>query len=248
MDQGNEPAMLDIILFDLDDTLYSTTEFALRARRWAVRSMIENGLQADEEEAFQELSEVVAEFSSNYEHHFERLIDRMGHGRLGGHNPAVIVAAGIVAYHRTKQAEMEVLPDAGELLDHLRPLGTRLGIVSAGLQVKQAEKLIRLRILPYFDPKAIFFSDQMGVSKPNPKIYLKACAAVGVDPARAMYIGDRPGHDIAPARAIGMRTVLYRGAGGKYAEEEPDVPAHHDIRDMRELIPILSQEYGIGAT
>ena len=248
MQQADEPAMLDIILFDLDDTLYSTTEFALRARRWAVRAMIEKGLQADEEEAFQELSEVVTEFSSNYEHHFERLIDRMGHARLGGHNPAVIVAAGIVAYHRTKQAEMEVLPDVRECLDELQTLGTRLGIVSAGLQVKQAEKLIRLRILPYFDPKAIFFSDQMGVSKPNPKIYQKACAALGVPPSRAMYVGDRPSHDTTPARQVGLRTVLYRGAGGKYAEERPDVPPHHDIRDMRELIPILREEYVLGAT
>ena len=151
------------------------------------------------------------------------------------------------AYHRTKQAEMEVLPDARELLDALRRVEMRLGIISAGLQVKQAEKLIRLRVLPYFDPKAIFFSDQMGVSKPNPKIYLKALAALGVEPSRAMYVGDRPGHDIAPAHQIGMRTVLYRGAGGKYAEEAPAVPADHDVRDMRDMIPILRDRYGVGA-
>ena len=241
-------AKLDVILFDVDDTLYSTTEFALKARRWAVRAMIEKGFKADEEEAFQELSEVVAEFSSNYEHHFERLIDRMGHERLDGRNPAVIVAAGIAAYHRTKQVEMEVLPDARKLLEYLRQAGMRLGVVSAGLQFKQAEKLIRLRVLPYFDPTAIFFSDQMGVSKPNPKIYRKACRAIGVEPDRAMYIGDRASHDAAPAREVGMKTVLYRGAGGKYSTEEPDVPPHHDLRDLTELIPILETEYGIGGS
>ena len=47
------PSKLDVIFFDLDDTLYSTTEFATRARRWAVRAMIEKGLEAEEDEAVQ---------------------------------------------------------------------------------------------------------------------------------------------------------------------------------------------------
>ena len=237
---------LDVVLFDVDDTLYSTTEFARRARRNAVRAMIEVGFDATEEEALQELSEVVAEFSSNYEHHFERLIDRMGRERLAGSNPAVVTAAGIVAYHRTKQTEMEVLPDARALLDALRYARVRTGVISAGLQVKQAEKLIRLRVLDYLDPRAIFFSDQMGVSKPNPKIFQKACEALGVEPARAMYVGDRASHDVAPAAAVGMRTVLYRGAGGKYRAEAPEVGPDHDLTDLRDLIPVLREEYGLG--
>lgn len=241
---GSSP-LLDVVLFDVDDTLYSTTEFAEKARRWAVRAMIEKGLDADEEEAYQELNEVVAEFSSNYEHHLERLLDRLGPERLRGHNPAVLVAAGVVAYHRTKQAEMEVLPDARAFLEALRHGGVTCGVVSAGLQVKQAEKLIRLRVLPFLEPRAIFFSDQMGVSKPNPKIYAKACAALGVPATRAMYVGDRPSHDVEPAAAIGMKTVLYRGAGGKYANDVAAVPPDHDVRDLREMIPVLRERYGL---
>ncbi len=237
--------LLDVVLFDVDDTLYSTTEFAEKARRWAVRAMIEKGLDIGEDEAYQELTEVVQEFSSNYEHHLDRLLDRLGPARLSGRNPAILVAAGVVAYHRTKQAEMEALPDARALLEALRRAGVACGVVSAGLQVKQAEKLIRLRLLPLLEPRAIFFSDQMGVSKPNPKIYAKACAALGVAPARAMYVGDRPSHDVVPAARIGMRTVLYRGAGGKYARETPEVPPDHDVTDLRALIPVLRTRYAL---
>ena len=50
------------------------------------------------------------------------------------------------------------------------------GILTPGLQVKQAEKLVRLGVLPWLDPGAIFFSDQMGVSKPNPKIYAEGAS------------------------------------------------------------------------
>jgi len=139
-----------------------------------------------------------------------------------------------------------VLPDALALLDALQAAHVRTGVLSDGLRVKQAEKLIRLDVLGRFDPEAIFFSDQLGVSKPNPKIFTKACAALDVDPARVLYVGDRDTHDVAPAAAAGLRTVLYRGAGGKYVEAEPRCTPDHDVTDLRELIPVLRERYGLG--
>jgi putative hydrolase of the HAD superfamily len=235
--------LLDVVFFDLDDTLYSTTEFATRARRNAVRGMIAAGLATHEEAAVQELNEVVAEFASNYDQHLDRLLDRLGPEACGPHNPAVLIAAGVVAYHRTKEQDMRILPDARALLEALSAAEVRMGVISAGLQVKQAEKLLRLGVLPHLDPRAIFFSDQMGVSKPNPKLYAKACAALGVAPRRALYVGDRPSHDIVPARSVGLRTALYHGAGGKYRQEEG--PADHVVDDLRDLLPILRDVYGV---
>lgn len=237
--------LLDVVLLDVDDTLYSTTAFARKARVNAVRAMIDAGLDVAPDLAVQELAEVVAEFQSNYHHHFDRLLDRLGRQRLGLRNPAVVIAAGVVAYHHTKETEMQALPDARALLDALTAGGVRVGVVSDGLQVKQAEKLIRLRVLDHLDPGAIFFSDQLGVSKPNPKIFQKACEALNVKPARALYIGDRATHDVAPAAAVGLRTVLYRGAGGKYVLDACPVTPDHDVDDLRELIPILKETYGL---
>lgn len=231
------------MLFDLDDTLYSTTAFSLTARRNAVHAMTASGLDLEEDLVLRELTEVVAEFRSNYQSHFDRLLDRLGRGHLGVHNPAVVIAAGVVAYHRTKETDMEVLPDARALLDTLRGAGVRTGVLSDGLQVKQAEKLIRLDVLHDFDPSAIFFSDQLGISKPNPKIFGKACESLGVDPGRVLYIGDRATHDVAPAAAAGLKTVLYRGAGGKYVEARPACTPDHDVQDLRELVPVLRETY-----
>jgi putative hydrolase of the HAD superfamily len=235
--------LLDVVLFDLDDTLYSTTEFSHGARRGAVRAMIAAGLVAEEATCLQELHEVVAEFSSNYEQHFDRLLDRLGPTAVGSTNPAILIAAGVVAYHDAKQRGLRILPDAKALLEALRRAGVRTGVVSAGLQVKQAEKLIRLGVVEYLDPAAIFFSDQLGVSKPNPKIYAKACAALGVEPSRALYVGDRPASDVVPARQAGLRTVWYRGSGGKYCDQPGHEPADHEIADLRALLPILRETY-----
>lgn len=237
--------LLDLVFFDIDDTLYSTTAFSDSARRNAVAAMIRAGLDVALEVGITELSEVVAEFSSNYPDHFARLLDRLGREARHGHNPAVLVAAGVVAYHRTKERSMRMLDDARALLERLHAARLRLGVISAGLQVKQAEKLIRLDALPYFDPSAIFFSDQLGVSKPNPKIFTKACEAARVPPGRCLYVGDRPGHDVRPARSAGLRTVLYTGAGGRHAQDACDVTADHRLSDLRELVPILAETYGM---
>lgn len=237
--------LLDVVLFDVDDTLYSTTAFAERARHQAVEAMVDAGLDLDPMLVRRELREVVGEFRSNYGNHFDRLLDRLGRAHIGNRNPAVVIAAGVVAYHRTRESDMEVLPDARALLDALRVAGIRTGVLSDGLQVKQAEKLVRLDVLPYFDPASIFFSDQLGISKPNPKIFTKACEALGVDPGRVLYIGDRDTHDVTPAAAAGLRTVLYRGAGGKYVETEPTCTPDHDVSDLRELIPVLRERYAL---
>ncbi|MCC7136891.1 MAG: HAD-IA family hydrolase [Planctomycetes bacterium] len=236
---------LDVVLFDIDDTLYSTTAFAHDARRAAVAAMIHHGLQVSEEEGNRELAEVVAEFTSNYDEHLDRLLDRLGPTRWGGRNPAVLIAAGVVAYHQTKERHLRPLPDAIVLLRSLHQAGVRTGIVSAGLRVKQAEKLVRLGVLPWLDPGAIFFSDQMGVSKPNPKIYAKACEALRVPPARTMYVGDRPETDVAPARAVGLRTVHYRGAHGRYSDSPARPPADHEVELLTDLKPVLRESYGL---
>ena len=70
------PAMpLDAILFDIDDTLFSTTVFADKARRAAIDAMVRCGLRADRSEALRELDEVITEFSSNYSGHLDKVRD-----------------------------------------------------------------------------------------------------------------------------------------------------------------------------
>ena len=236
---------LDALLFDVDDTLYSTTAFSLVARRRSIQAMIAAGLRVTEEEGFAELMEVVAEFSSNYSHHFERLLDRLGPTSYAGRNPAMLVAAGIVAYHGTKWEGMRLLADVAETLEQLHAAGIRMGVLSAGLQLKQAEKLVRLGAAHYFDPLAIFFTDQLGISKPNPKLFTKACEAMELAPERGLYIGDRLEHDVMPANSIGLRTVLYGGAHGKYGGTNEAAPADHALMDMRDLIPILRDHYAL---
>lgn len=235
---------LKAILFDIDDTLFSTTEFARRARTNAVRAMIQAGLDLPEEVVLKELDEVLTEFSSNYEHHFDKLLYRLRPGALARINPALLVAAGVAAYHDTKFRELAPFDDVFPLLADLKRAGVRLGVITHGWTVKQAEKLVRLGLVPYLDPKAIFISDQIGISKPNPKLYLTALRDLGLLPGEVMYVGDSPEHDIAPPKSIGMITVWARRAA-KHTLEGTSILPDHTVSSFEELRRILREQYDV---
>jgi putative hydrolase of the HAD superfamily len=235
---------LDAIFFDIDDTLFSTSVFAEKARSSAIDAMIGAGLKADRAVAMRELHEVIAEFSSNYSGHFDKVLDRLGPEAAAGHNRAVIVAAGVVAYHETKWREFEVHRDVFEVLQWLASTSVLRGIISSGITIKQAEKLVRLGILQFLTPSAIFFTDQVGFSKPNPKLYRRVLQRLELSPKRCLYVGDNPSHDIDPCNFEGWRTARIR-RGGRHAGEEGSTKATHEIRDFHELQAILQSDYGV---
>ena len=234
---------LRAVFFDIDDTLYSTSTFAARARRRAVEALVTTGIDVPVEDAVRELDEVVREFTSNYGHHYDKLVLRLSKSLRPGVHPAVVVAAGVIAYHRTKD-ELAPFPDALGILDALRGTGLILGVISNGLTVKQAEKLIRLDLHRFLSPGALFISEEIGVAKPHPKIFLLACESVGVDPAEALYVGDNPEKDVDPAHEAGLMTCLRRGKG-KHGRSRGRQKADFVVEDLRDLLPRLEERFGI---
>lgn len=235
---------LDAIFFDIDDTLFSTTVFADKARRNAVDAMIRAGLRADRRDAMRELEDVIAEFSSNYGGHFDKVLDRLGPDSHAGHNRAVIVAAGVVGYHGTKESDLKVYDDVYSTLRWLSSKDLTRGIISAGITIKQAEKLCRLDVLEFVTPSAIFFTDQVGFSKPNPKLYRRVLQTLDLKPERCLYVGDNPTHDIDPTNRDGWTTARIRRSG-RYAHIDGETEATYEIRDFMELRRILESEHGL---
>lgn len=137
---------LSAIFFDIDDTLYSTTEFAVQARRNSVNAMIRAGLRMDPEECLRELNEVIGEFSSNYEQHFDKLLLRIPQKCYDGINPGILIASAVVAYHDTKVQQLVPFPNVPEVLERLSQTNLILGVITDGRDIKQAEKLVRLRV------------------------------------------------------------------------------------------------------
>lgn len=235
---------LRAIFFDIDDTLFSTSTFAERAREASVDAMLAMGVRCERGVILKELTEVVQEFSSNYEHHFDKLLSRLPLEATIGLNVPLVVAAGVVAYHETKFRELCAYDDVTEVLRVLAKTDLVLGVISNGLTLKQFEKLIRMQVHRYINPSAIFISDNVGVAKPNPKLYRRALDRVGVAPNEAMYVGDHPVNDVDAASEAGMITVWNRREGkhlGASGRSAPD----HVIFNFWDLLELVQDRMGM---
>jgi len=81
------------------------------------------------------------------------------------------------------------------------------------------------------------YSSEIDWTKPHPEAFLAAMAAVGVsEPARCVFVGDRPWDDIYGAKSVGMRAVLVPHSDvPTFADAEPDAV----IGSLSELLPLI---------
>jgi HAD superfamily hydrolase (TIGR01509 family) len=121
-------------------------------------------------------------------------------------------------------------PAAVPLLDALRQDGLRVGLCSnAPYRVPSLHaQLAHVGLNAHLD--TVTFSAEVGWRKPSPRMFAAASAALGTDAAGTVMVGDSETHDIAGARAFGMRTVLLRRSGGDApSEADAVVPALADV-------------------
>jgi putative hydrolase of the HAD superfamily len=85
---------------------------------------------------------------------------------------------------------------------------------------------------------ASVFSSEVGVRKPDPRIFREALSRLGTDPAETVFVGDRLYDDVNGAQAVGMRAVLTRQFR---AEEDPQFRPDAVIDHLRELGTVLSR-------
>ncbi|MGV7210881.1 HAD family hydrolase [Oxalobacteraceae bacterium A2-2] len=84
-------------------------------------------------------------------------------------------------------------------------------------------------------------SARHGKAKPDPSIFLAACAALGVAPADAVYVGDDLQLDVVGAQGAGLRAVWINRAGSQ-AHLEQDVRPDAICGSFTELLSWLQRE------
>jgi putative hydrolase of the HAD superfamily len=106
--------------------------------------------------------------------------------------------------YRKKHLFLE--PGALELLDGLKAQGMKLGIITNGFAETHHEKIALLGLTDRMD--AIFIADEVGMVKPDVRLFRHACDVMATTPERAAMVGDRYERDCAGALAVGMFAVL----------------------------------------
>ncbi|MBA5689604.1 HAD family hydrolase [Rugamonas apoptosis] len=93
----------------------------------------------------------------------------------------------------------------------------RLGTITNG-----NADLAQIGLAHHFE--ATLAAPQFGRAKPDPSIFLAGCAALGVAPEAAVYVGDDLKLDVIGAQRAGMRAVWLNRNGGRAHEELGIVP------------------------
>ena len=97
------------------------------------------------------------------------------------------------------------LEGVGAAVEQLRDSGMRVGVVSNS-DGSVRGSLGTAGLLDLFE--FVIDSHEVGVSKPNPKIFQTALDRMDLEPSKAWYVGDSVFHDVNGARAAGLSRAL----------------------------------------
>jgi len=108
----------------------------------------------------------------------------------------------------------------------------RVGIISNGHLEQQLYKLKKMGIKDYFE--IVIAAGEVGVAKPNIKIFQIACERAKIDPEVCYYIGDDLNEDIISCKKINMKGIWANRAGDDI--KIPGVTVIHSLNKLKILI------------
>ncbi|MBS7662510.1 HAD family hydrolase [Pseudomonas lalucatii] len=227
---------IELITFDLDDTLWDVTpvmqdaEAALRnwlclhAPRlgalpvdhlWAIRARL---LQAE----------------PMLKHRLSELRRRILLNALEGagypHDEAQALAECGFQVFLAARHQVELFAEVHPTLETLAER-FQLGVITNG-----NADVRRLGLADYF--QFALCAEELGVGKPDPKPFREALARAGVAAEHAVHVGDHPSDDIAGAQAAGLRAIWFNPQGKAW---EAQAPADAEIRSLAELPALLER-------
>lgn len=198
-------------LFDLDDTLFDHRHCAREAL--AIVRASHEGLSGIEAPALEALHAGILEVL-----HLEVLAGRMDLDaarverfarlvREAGGDPDTGLATRMAAIYRQGYVDARrQVAGAEALLAALRP-HARIVVVSNNLLNEQRAKMRHCGLEPLVD--LLVVSEEVGISKPDPAIFVEALARAGCTPDEAVMVGDSWRNDVEGARAAGIRPVWF---------------------------------------
>lgn len=123
------------------------------------------------------------------------------------------------------------------LLDYLKNNGYKLAVASSTNKQGVERNLKDAGVFEYFN--AVVGGDMVTKSKPEPEIYLKACAAIGAEPAEAIALEDSR-NGLLSAHRAGMKVIMVPDLWE--ADEEVRSFLWNMCKDLEEVKEFLKQQ------
>lgn len=221
--------MIRAIIFDLDNTLVDFMSMKRLAVGAAVDAMIDAGLELDRAAAESDIMAIYDREGIEY----QRVFDDFLSGRLGKIDHKIL-ASGIVAYRRAREAALVLYPHVTVTLMELLKAGLKLAVVSDAPRREAWLRLCSLNLHHLFDVVVTF--EDTSERKPSAAPFRRALAQLGVEPEEALMVGDWPERDMVGATKAGIRTAFAR-YGDTFGTMESG--ADYELEDIHDLIEVV---------
>jgi HAD superfamily hydrolase (TIGR01509 family) len=146
------------------------------------------------------------------------------------------------AFHRAYRANAETtqpFPGTLETLRELKGLGVKIGIATSKARARMDLEGERTGINALVD--AAVTGDDVTHAKPDPEAVAEAIKALGVEPGRALYVGDGP-NDIIAGRGAGA--VVVGVTFGFHPDEMRAERPDHVIDEPAQLLDLVRERAG----
>lgn len=228
---------IQLITFDLDDTLWDVTPVMQDAeaalRNWLALHAPRLGA-VPVEHLWQIRSRLLAA-EPMLRHRLSELRRRILFHALEGagypHGEALALAEGGFQVFLSARHQVELFAEVHPTLEALAER-FQLGVITNG-----NADVRRLGLSEYF--RFALCAEELGIGKPDPKPFREALQRAGVAAEHAVHIGDHPSDDIAGAQAAGLRAIWFNPQGRSWNSEAiPDA----QIGSLAEL-PVLMDRW-----
>ena len=222
----------------IDESEVRVIRAGMNAIRWIFFDI--GSTLVDEEEAYNHrIRDMIRGTSITFEQFSEKRIQYAKAGYNGDQKAIEYFALNKTPWHSEDEVPFD---DCEETLRTLCDKGYQLGII-ANQKSGAKGRLDAWGLGRYFS--VIASSAELGVSKPDKGIFLRALAMANCKPENAVMVGDRLDNDIRPAKELGMKTIQIRKGIAVYANlscgaEVPDFT----VDSLSEIlnIPCLIEE------
>jgi len=218
-----------LLVFDLDDTLYPEMQFVKGGFR-AAAGMLAEKLKLPAETLFDQMSRLLQE--GRWGSIFQDLLVR--HGR--GNDPEMVER--LVEVYRRHEPKLSLFDDAARALRRLQGR-RRLAVLTDGYLAVQQRKVRALGLEPMVD--AVVYTDTWGRDhwKPDPKGFEYLQRRFSTRPERCMYVADNVKKDFIAPNRLGWTSVIIRRRESVHPYSRDLIPPQgepdHSIDSLDEL-------------
>jgi putative hydrolase of the HAD superfamily len=189
---------IDVVIFDLDDTLYSEKQYVRSGYKKIAQYLGKRELETVMWSVFEQGGKAIDEALESV-----NLLDRK---------------AEALQIYREQQPDIELYPGVKELLQRIREK-KKIGIITDGRPEGQRAKLEALKI----QVDKVIITDELGgveFRKPNEKAFRIMQEYFEVPFRQMVYIGDNSKKDFVAPEKLGMKSIYFKNTDGLYTGDQ----------------------------